>query len=134
MQIQYLPTAVTRRAKRACCESSGWSSARPMRMLRASAASLSRARSANTFCINGCSLSNRPPTRRCAQWCAAWVKAWRINALEPTMQSKRVMATISMMVGTPRPSSPTIQATAPRNSTPLEAFDQLPSLFFRRWT
>ncbi|MNY57726.1 hypothetical protein D3C86_1939750 [compost metagenome] len=49
------------------------------------------------------------------------------------MQSKRVMATISMMVGTPRPSSPTIQARAPRYSTSLEAFDQLPSLFFRRW-
>ncbi|CRR11434.1 hypothetical protein PAERUG_P54_1_London_24_VIM_2_04_13_05255 [Pseudomonas aeruginosa] len=49
------------------------------------------------------------------------------------MQSKRVMATISMMVGTPRPSSPTIQARAPRYSISLEAFDQLPSLSFRRW-
>ena len=49
------------------------------------------------------------------------------------MQSKRVMATISMMVGTPRPSSPTIHAKAPRNSTSLEALEQLPSLFFRRW-
>lgn len=49
------------------------------------------------------------------------------------MQSKRVMATISMMVGTPRPSSPTIHAVAPRNSTSLEALELLPSLFFRRW-
>ncbi len=47
------------------------------------------------------------------------------------MQSKRVMATISMMVGTPRPSSPTIQARAPRYSISLEAFDQLPSLSFQ---
>ena len=50
------------------------------------------------------------------------------------MQSKRVMATISMMVGTPRPSSPIIQARAPRYSTSLEALAQLPSLFFRRCT
>ncbi|MNF48936.1 hypothetical protein D3C84_301980 [compost metagenome] len=49
------------------------------------------------------------------------------------MQSKRVRETISMMVGTPRPSSPTIQASAPRYSTSLEALDQLPSLFFSRW-
>ena len=64
----------------------------------------------------------------------AWVSAWRINELEPIMQSKRVEETISMMVGTPRPSSPIIQASAPRYSTSLDAFDQLPSLFFSRWT
>ena len=33
----------------------------------------------------------------------------RWPAVEPTMQSKRVMATMSMMVRTPRPSAPTIQ-------------------------
>jgi hypothetical protein len=50
------------------------------------------------------------------------------------MQSKRVMATISMMVRTPRPSSPTIQASAPRSSVSLEALDTLPILRFRRST
>ena len=38
-----------------------------------------------------------------------------------------------MIVGTPRPSSPTIRAQAPRNSTSEEAFERLPSLSFRRW-
>src|SRR3954471_15168488 len=37
-----------------------------------------------------------------------------------------------MIVGTPRPSSPTIWAQAPWNSTSLEAFDLLPSLSLRR--
>ena len=41
--------------------------------------------------------------------------------------------TISMMVGTPRPSSPTMRAQAPSNSTSLDAFERLPSLSFRRW-
>src|SRR3954454_12683835 len=38
-----------------------------------------------------------------------------------------------MIVGTPRPSSPTIRAQAPRNSTSLEALERLPSLSLRRW-
>ena len=50
------------------------------------------------------------------------------------MQSKRVIATISMIVRTPRPSSPTIQASAPRSSVSLEAFETLPILRFRRST
>ena len=58
----------------------------------------------------------------------------RMPALEPIMQSKRVMLTISMMVRTPRPSSPTIQASAPRSSVSLDALDALPILFFRRST
>ena len=37
-----------------------------------------------------------------------------------------------MIVGTPRPSSPTIRAQAPRNSTSLEAFERLPSLSLSR--
>ena len=38
-----------------------------------------------------------------------------------------------MIVGTPRPSSPTIRAHAPRNSTSLEAFERFPSLSLSRW-
>ena len=56
----------------------------------------------------------------------------RISAAEPSMQSRRVSMTISMMVATPRPSSPTRQACAPVNSTSLEAFDPSPSLSFSR--
>ena len=58
----------------------------------------------------------------------------RMPALEPIMQSKRVMLTISMMLRTPRPSSPTIQASAPRSSVSLEALDALPIFFFSRST
>jgi hypothetical protein len=53
---------------------------------------------------------------------------------EPITQSRRVCVTISMMVGTPRPSSPSMRAQAPSNSTSLDAFDRLPSLSFRRWS
>ena len=49
------------------------------------------------------------------------------------MQSRRVWLTISMIVATPRPSSPTSWAQAPRNSTSLEAFERLPSLSLSRW-
>ena len=52
---------------------------------------------------------------------------------EPVEQSRRVWLTISMIVATPRPSSPTIRAQAPRNSTSLEAFERLPSLSLSRW-
>ena len=38
-----------------------------------------------------------------------------------------------MIVGTPRPGSPTIRAQAPWNSTSLEALEWLPSLSFKRW-
>ena len=51
---------------------------------------------------------------------------------EPIMQSNRVIATISMMVATPRPSAPTIQPSAPRNSVSLEALETLPILRFSR--
>ncbi len=54
-------------------------------------------------------------------------------AVEPSVQSSRVWLTISMIVGTPRPSSPTIRAQAPGNSTSLEAFERLPSLSLSRW-
>ena len=54
-------------------------------------------------------------------------------AVEPSTQSSRVWLTISMIVGTPRPSSPTSRAQAPSNSTSLDALERLPSLSFRRW-
>ena len=63
----------------------------------------------------------------------AWATAWRIRAAEPTMQSRRVWLTISMMVGTPRPSSPTIVPRARSSSISLDAFERLPSLSFSRW-
>jgi hypothetical protein len=44
-----------------------------------------------------------------------------------------VAFTISMIVGTPRPSSPTRPGQAPSNSTSAEAFDRLPSLSLSRW-
>ena len=51
---------------------------------------------------------------------------------EPIMQSKRVAATISRIVATPRPSGPTRQASAPRHSVSLEALETLPILRLRR--
>ena len=57
----------------------------------------------------------------------------RIPAAAPSTQSSRVWLTISMIVRTPRPSSPTSRAQAPSNSTSLEAFERLPSLSLRRW-
>jgi hypothetical protein len=49
-------------------------------------------------------------------------------------QSSRVELTISMIVRTPRPSSPTSQAVAFSYSTSDEAFERLPSLSFSRIT
>ena len=63
----------------------------------------------------------------------AWATPARIPEAEPVVQSRRVWLTISMIVCTPRPSSPTICAQAPRNSTSLEALERLPSLSLRRW-
>ena len=63
----------------------------------------------------------------------ALASARRISPAEPTAQSSRVYVTISMMVGTPRPSSPISQACAAWNSTSEEALERLPSLSFRRW-
>ena len=50
----------------------------------------------------------------------------------PSVQSSLVRLTISMMVGTPRPSSPTSHAVAPSYSTSLDALAWLPSLSFKR--
>ena len=52
----------------------------------------------------------------------------------PSTQSSLVALTISMMVATPRPGSPTRQAKAPEYSTSADALDRLPSLSFSRWT
>ena len=49
------------------------------------------------------------------------------------MQSRRVRLTISMIVGTPRPSSPTSHPTVPSSSISEEEFDRLPSLSLSRW-
>ena len=77
--------------------------------------------------------SRLPNALRCAQWCVACATAWRMPEAEPMTQSSRVWFTISMMVATPRPSSPTMRAQAPSNSTSLDAFERLPSLSLRRW-
>ena len=47
-------------------------------------------------------------------------------------QSSLVALTIAMIVATPRPGSPTCQASAPSNSTSAEALDRLPSLSLSR--
>ena len=133
LQIQYFPTAVTRRTSASSLASVRLSIARAMRMESASAASDSSARSARTFFINGWSISSAPKAERRRQWWITWDRAMRIPALEPIMQSKRVMATISMMVRTPSPSSPTRQASAPRSSVSHDALETLPIFFFRRW-
>ena len=74
-------------------------------------ASDSIARSASTLAISGWSASFRPKAVRWAAWCAAIVTPARIPVAVPSTQSSRVMFTISMMVRTPRPSSPTSQAS-----------------------
>ena len=50
----------------------------------------------------------------------------------PRTQSSRVADTISMIVRTPRPSSPSRRAQVPSSSTSADAFDRLPSLSFSR--
>ena len=60
-------------------------------------------------------------------------RAARMPRREPSTQSSRVWLTISMIVGTPRPSSPTSGAQVPSNSISLEALERLPSLSFSRW-
>ena len=57
----------------------------------------------------------------------------RMIAAEPRVQSRRVWLTISMMVRTPRPSSPTSVAHVSSNSISLDALDRSPSLSFSRW-
>ena len=82
-------------------------------VIRAVAASDSRARSARTLRIRGWSISFLPNAPRCLAWWTARVTPYRMPAAEPITQSSRVRLTISRMVRTPRPSSPTSQAVAP---------------------
>ena len=56
----------------------------------------------------------------------------RMLVADPRVQSSRVMFTISMMVLTPLPSSPTSHAVASSYSTSEDALEWLPSLSFRR--
>src|SRR4051812_6355860 len=58
--------------------------------------------------------------------------AVRIPPAAPITQSRRVWPTISMIVGTPRPGSPSMRPQAPLNSTSDDALDLLPSLSLRR--
>ena len=51
----------------------------------------------------------------------------------PITQSSRVWVTISMIVATPRPSSPSSRAGAARNSTSDDGSERVPSLSLRRW-
>ncbi len=83
--------------------------------------------------IAGWSTNCRPNAARCVAWWIARAVASRIPVALPSVQSSRVMLTISMMVRTPRPSSPSSHAVAPSYSTSLEALEWLPSLSFRRW-
>ena len=84
--------------------------------------------------MSGWSTRSDPKAERWAAWWSACTTAWRIVAVDPSTQSSRVAATISMIVRTPRPSSPTGQATTPSSSTSAEALERLPSLSFRRWS
>jgi hypothetical protein len=97
------------------------------------AASLSTQMSASTLRISGWSASNRPKADRWAACQVASSTAWRIPEVLPRTQSRRVWLTIPMIVATPRPSSPTSRAHAPRNSTSDEALERLPSLSLSRW-
>ena len=96
------------------------------------AASDSTQRSASTFRISGCSTSVLPKAERWPAWWIASTTPGRIPAALPSAQSSRVWLTISMIVRTPAPSSPTSRAQAPSNSTSLDAFERLPSLSLSR--
>ncbi len=100
--------------------------------MTAVAASDSSTRSASTLRISGWSARALPNALRWVAWWTACVTPYRMPEAEPMTQSSRVMLTISMMVLTPRPSSPTRWATAPSYSTSAEALDLLPSLSFSR--
>ena len=83
--------------------------------------------------MSGWSASRLPNALRCAACHVAFATPQRMPAAVPMTQSRRVWPTISMIVGTPRPGSPTIRAQAPSSSISLDAFERLPSLSFRRW-
>ncbi len=80
------------------------------------------------------SASTEPNAERCATCHDASASARRISDADPSTQSSRVAATISMMVRTPRPSSPSRCAQVPSSSSSEDAFERLPSLSLRRTT
>jgi len=82
--------------------------------------------------MSGWSTNVEPNAERWAVWWSAWAVACRMVDVAPSTQSRRVWATMSMIVRTPRPSSPTIHASALSSSISLDALDRLPSLSFRR--
>ncbi len=84
--------------------------------------------------MSGLSTSSEPNADRWAVCQVASETARRISDAEPPTQSSRVAATISMMVRTPRPSSPSRRATVPSSSSSEEALDRLPSLSLSRTT
>ena len=63
--------------------------------------------------MSGLSASRPPNAERCATCHDASASARRISEAEPSTQSSRVAATISMIVRTPRPSSPSRCAQVP---------------------
>ena len=97
------------------------------------AASDSMQRSASTLRISGWSISVLPKAARWAVCQVACSTAARMPLALPSTQSSRVWLTISMIVGTPRPSSPSMRPQVPSNSTSLEALERLPSLSLSRW-
>jgi len=134
LHTQYLLTAVARRLNSSSCSSSsGLSKARARRIAVTVAASDSMQRSASTLRISGWSISVLPKAARWAVCQVACSTAARMPLALPSTQSNRVWLTISMIVGTPRPSSPIIRPHVPSNSTSLEALERLPSLSLSRW-
>jgi len=107
---------------------------REMRIASAVAASASTTRSPSTLRISGCSTRRLAKAVRCATWCDAWITAWRMNDAGAVTVSLRVWCTMSRIVRTPRPSSPTIRAHVSWYSISDDALEWLPSLSFRRWT
>ena len=83
--------------------------------------------------MSGWSTRTAPNADRWRVWCTARVSAARIVAAEPSTQSSRVAATMSMIVRTPRPSSPSREPHVPSSSTSDEALDRFPSLSLSRW-
>ncbi|SED09485.1 hypothetical protein SAMN04490356_6892 [Streptomyces melanosporofaciens] len=134
MHTQYLLTASPslRSAASPSSPASARSRAVASRIASVVAASDSTARSASTLRISGWSTSSAPNARRCSAWCSACRSPARMPAAEPMTQSSRVTLTISTMVRTPRPGSPTRQAMADSYSISADAFERLPSLFLSR--
>ncbi len=107
LHTQYLPTATASRLNACSSRVARAGPGRPPRPAAASAWSPPRTRAAGrpARCASAaCRRAGR--RRRCGAraWCTAWTTAARMPAALPMTQSSRVIATISMMVRTPRPS------------------------------